>query len=73
MNSVFVFFYVIQIKELINTYIVESNGGAYDYVRALADFTSRDENMLKFRLDIFYRGEAVRSVDHKVIGHTYGQ
>ena len=38
-----------QIKELINSYIVESNGGAYDYVRALADFTSRDENMLKFR------------------------
>ena len=48
-----------QIKELINSYIVESNGGGanYDYVRALADFSSRDENMLKFR-----KGEIVAVV-----------
>ena len=48
-----------QIKELINSYILESNGGGanYDYVRALADFSSRDENMLKFR-----KGEIVAVV-----------
>ena len=39
-----------QIKELLNSYIVESTGGGqFDYVRALADFTSRDENMLRFK------------------------
>jgi hypothetical protein len=36
-----------QIKDLLNSYIVESTGGQFDYVRALADFNSRDENMLR--------------------------
>lgn len=37
-----------QIRELLNRYVVESTSGTYDYARALADFTSRDENIISF-------------------------
>ena len=38
-----------QIKDLLNSYIVEASSGQYDYARALADFESRDESTLNFR------------------------
>ena len=30
-------------------YIIEANSGQYDYVKALAEFASRDENTLNFK------------------------
>ena len=38
-----------QIKDLLDQYIVEANSGHYDYVKALADFASRDESTLNFK------------------------
>ena len=38
-----------QIRNLLNQYIVESNSGTYDYVKALAEFSSRDEGALSFK------------------------
>ena len=35
-----------QIRNMLNQYIVESNSGTYDYVKALAAFSSRDEGAL---------------------------
>lgn len=39
----------VQLKDLLNQYIIESNSGQFDYVKALADFTSRDESTLNFK------------------------
>ena len=38
-----------QIKDLLNQYIIEASSGQYDYVKALAEFSSRDESALNFR------------------------
>lgn len=38
-----------QIKDLLNQYIIESNSGQFDYAKALADFSSRDESTLNFK------------------------
>ena len=38
-----------QIKDLLNHYLLEANSGQFDYVKALADFQSRDESTLNFR------------------------
>ena len=38
-----------QIKDLLNQYIIESSSGQYDYAKALADFSSRDESTLNFK------------------------
>ncbi len=38
-----------QIKDLLNQYLIESSCDQYDYARALADFSSRDESTLNFR------------------------
>ena len=46
-----------QIKDLVNQYIIESSSGQYDYVKALADFNSRDESTLNFK-----KGEIVAVV-----------
>merc|ERR1712228_1134047 len=46
-----------QIRNLLNQYIVESHGGTYDYVKALAAFSSRDEGALAFK-----KGEVIAVV-----------
>merc|ERR1719450_930760 len=46
-----------QIRNLLNQYIVESNSGTYDYVKALAAFSSRDEGALSFK-----KGEVIAVV-----------
>merc|ERR1712038_2171765 len=38
-----------QIRDLINQYLIEANSGQYDYVKALAAFSSRDEGALSFK------------------------
>ena len=38
-----------QIKDLLNQYIIEASSGQYDYVKALAEFSSRDESALNFK------------------------
>jgi hypothetical protein len=38
-----------QIKDLLNQYIIEASSGQYDYVKALAEFASRDESALNFK------------------------
>merc|ERR1719242_1542733 len=38
-----------QIRNLLNQYIVEANSGQYDYVKALAEFSSKDESALTFK------------------------
>ena len=46
-----------QIRNMLNQYIVESNSGTYDYVKALAAFSSRDEGALAFK-----KGEVIAVV-----------
>ena len=45
------FFYFLtgQIRDLINQYLIEANSGQYDYVKALAEFSSKDESALTFK------------------------
>ena len=45
------FFFAIsgQIRDLINQYLIEANSGQYDYVKALAEFSSKDESALTFK------------------------
>merc|ERR1712241_1667225 len=38
-----------QIRDLINQYLIEANSGQYDYVKALAEFSSKDESALTFK------------------------
>lgn len=38
-----------QIRDLLNQYTIEANSGQYDYVKALAEFSSRDESALTFK------------------------
>ena len=38
-----------QIKDLVNQYMIEASAGQYDYVKALAEFASRDESALTFK------------------------
>ena len=38
-----------QFKDLLNQYIIEASSGQYDYVKALAEFSSRDESALNFK------------------------
>ena len=38
-----------QIKDLVNQYMIEASAGQYDYVKALAEFSSRDESALTFK------------------------
>ncbi|CAB4053995.1 unnamed protein product [Lepeophtheirus salmonis] len=37
------------IKDLLNTYLIEANASHYDYVKALGDFNTEDENALSFK------------------------
>ncbi|QQP35410.1 Myosin 15 [Caligus rogercresseyi] len=37
------------IKDLLNTYLIEANASSYDYVKAIGDFSSGDENAISFR------------------------
>ena len=46
-----------QIRNMLNQYIVESNSGTYDYVKALAAFSSRDDGALAFK-----KGEVIAVV-----------
>merc|ERR1712061_570914 len=46
-----------QIRNMLNQYIVESNSGTYDYVKALAAFSSRDEGELALK-----KGEVIAVV-----------
>ena len=34
---------------MINQYLIEANSGHYDYVKALAEFSSKDESALTFK------------------------
>jgi hypothetical protein len=34
---------------LVNQYLIEANSGQYDYVKALAEFSSKDESALTFK------------------------
>jgi hypothetical protein len=43
------FFYLGSIKELIQQYSLEARAGQYELSRALADFSSNDDNALNFR------------------------
>ncbi len=38
-----------QIRDLLNQYTIEANSGQYDYVKALAEFSSKDESALTFK------------------------
>ena len=46
-----------QIRDLINQYLIEANSGQYDYVKALAEFSSKDESALTFK-----KGEIIGNV-----------
>ncbi|CAB4070030.1 unnamed protein product [Lepeophtheirus salmonis] len=37
------------IKDLLNTYLIEANASSYDYVKALGEFHSGDENAISFK------------------------
>ena len=39
----------VQIRDLINQYLIEANSGQYDYVKALAEFSSKDDSALTFK------------------------
>ena len=43
------YFFTGQIRDLINQYLIEANSGQYDYVKALAEFSSKDESALTFK------------------------
>ena len=49
MNLNFFYFLTGQIRDLINQYLIEANSGQYDYVKALAEFSSKDESALTFK------------------------
>jgi len=53
----FVTFATGQIRDLINQYLIEANSGQYDYVKALAEFSSKDESALTFK-----KGEVIAVV-----------
>ena len=47
--ELFFYFLTGQIRDLINQYLIEANSGQYDYVKALAEFSSKDESALTFK------------------------
>ena len=49
MEFEFELFFTGQIRDLINQYLIEANSGQYDYVKALAEFSSKDESALTFK------------------------
>merc|ERR1711899_584530 len=49
LNLNFFYFLTGQIRDLINQYLIEANSGQYDYVKALAEFSSKDESALTFK------------------------
>ena len=53
------------IRDLINQFSVESRSGQYEYARALADYSSREENSLSFRA-----GDIIAVQVHKEDAYT---
>ena len=49
LNLNYFYFLTGQIRDLINQYLIEANSGQYDYVKALAEFSSKDESALTFK------------------------